>query len=354
MTQIKSTRVTALDLPLKEPFEIALGMQNNAKNVLVAVETDSGTVGYGEGAPIPSITGETQGATIATAKSMCSLITGAAIEEYRSISNTITAAFAGMPAARLAVETAIVDAYCRERDIPLSELVGNPPSPITTDLTIPIVPPDAGKVRAEKAVQKGYSELKIKTGTDIESDVERVVAVSDAAPEAELKVDANQGWTPTEAIRFVDNLESHGVQLQLLEQPVGRYDIDGIKYVRERVNVPVAADESVMIPEDALSVLRRGAADVINLKLNKSGLLGAMDIISIGRASGTELMIGCMLESAIGIHTGAHLAAGSNSFTYRDLDGNRLLAEDIITDEGPTIDISGPGHGITPDENFIK
>lgn len=349
MSEILDVSVEALDLPLAEPFEISLGTQYEASNVLVTVETEA-AVGYGEGAPIPPVTGETQPAAMETARSMADLVVGEDVADYRSLVGAVRTAFPGMVSAAFAVETAILDAFCRERGIGLSELFGGPPSPVETDLTIPIVPPDIARTDAEAAAEDGFGHLKIKTGTHVEEDVERVVAVSEGAPDAHLKIDANQGWTPKETARFADAVDAHGIALELIEQPVPSSDLAGLAKVRDRVDVPIAADETVFTPADAMEVVRRDAADIINVKLGKSGPLATADIVAITRAANLELMIGCMLESAVGIHTSAHVVSGTGAFSYVDLDGNLLLDDDVTdVDYGPMVDIGGPGHGITPE-----
>jgi L-alanine-DL-glutamate epimerase-like enolase superfamily enzyme len=232
----------------------------------------------------------------------------------------------------------------------MAELFGNTPAPVKTDMTVPILSTDEAVNRATAAVNAGYDHLKIKTGSDVVADVDRVVAIAEAVPDAALKVDANQGWTPKETERFARRVADRGVNLELIEQPVPASDVAGLAATRDRVSVPIAADESVFSPQDAIRIVREEAADVLNVKLGKSGPLAAADIVSIARGADLELMIGCMLESAIGIHTSAHVVAGTNEFEYVDLDGNRLLTEDVIdTGNVPVHEISGPGHGVTPD-----
>ncbi|GAA0248673.1 dipeptide epimerase [Haladaptatus pallidirubidus] len=348
-TPIEQVTVSPLDLPLREPFEISPGTQHHANNLLVTIETESIT-GYGEGSPLTPVTGETQDAALATARAAVELLVGKNIANYRNLVSDVRSTFPGMVSALFAVETAILDAYCRDREMALSELFGGSPRPVTTDLTISILPPEEANDRAARAVEEGFDSLKVKTGTTVERDVARVAAVHDAAPDAELAVDANQGWTPKETVRFADELESQGIDCSLIEQPVPADDVVGLARARDAVSVPVAADEVVFTPEDAICVIREDAADVINVKLGKSGLLAAADIASIAEAANVELMVGCMLESAIGIHASAHLVAGIGSFSHVDLDGNRLLAEDVIsTERGPEIALGGPGHGITPE-----
>jgi len=351
VSEIESVAVEPLDLPLDEPFEIALGTQTEASNLLVTVETESGATGYGEGSPIPPVTGETRAAALETARAAADLIEGREVAGYRALVGEVRSAFPGMASALFAVETAILDAYCRERSLALSELFGGPPGPVETDLTIPIVDPETAAERASRAADAGYEHLKIKTGADVSGDVERVAAVADAAPEAALKVDANQGWTPKETARFADAVGERGVALDLIEQPVPAADVAGLATTRSLVDVPVAADEAVFTPADAVRIVREEAADVINAKLGKSGPLAVADIAAIARAADLELMVGCMLESAVGIHASAHVVAGTGAFSYVDLDGNRLLAEDVVDDGGgPIHRISGPGHGVTPPE----
>ncbi len=349
MTTIIDITVQSLDLPLEEPFEIALGTQTAAANLLVRIETEDGTVGYGEGSPIPPVTGETQASALAVAREARELVVGQSLTNYRSIIDTVRSTFPGAVSAQLALETALLDAYCRTIDRPLSSLFGGDTSPVSTDLTIPIVDPSEARARAESAVDQGFDHLKIKTGSDVDADIERVAAVRDGAPSAGIKVDANQGWTVSEAVRFAHECTATGVDLDLLEQPVRADDLAGLARVTSSVAVPVAADETVFSPTDAIDVVRAEAADVINVKLGKSGLLGGHDIITIAEAANLEVMIGCMLESAIGIHAAAHLVAGTEAFGYIDLDGNQLLARDVADESsGPLIEPTGPGHGIDP------
>lgn len=349
MSEIISLRAEPLDLPLEEPFEISLGTQYKASNLLVTVETDADITGYGEGSPLLPVSGETQGSAIETASAAAEVVEGRSVGEYRKIVRDLRSTLAHAPAATFAVETAVLDAFCRERQIPLAELFGGTPSPVETDMTIGIMSPKEAADHAERALDLGFRNLKIKAGNNISKDVERVIAVAGVASDAVLKVDANQGWTPKETIWFANRVRDQGIRLALIEQPVSKDDLTGLAATRERVDIPIAADEAVFTSEDALAVVRAGAADVINVKLGKSGPLAILDIAAIAQAAGLELMIGCMLESAIGIHTSAHVVSGIGGFDYIDLDGNRLLAEDVIpVKDGAIHDIAGPGHGVTP------
>lgn len=346
---IESVPVDPLDLPLAAPFEISLGTREQARNVLVRVRTDTGTVGYGEGSPLPPVTGETRNAALETAEAAADLLVGEPIGSFRELTGCLRTSFPGMASANFAVETALIDAYCRERDLPLSELFGGHPSTVTTDITIPIVDPKSAEETAAEAAAAGFGDIKIKTGSDLHADVERVRAVAARAGEATLKIDANQGWTVRETAEFEDRMRDAGISIELIEQPVRADDIVGLRRVRDAVNIPIAADEAVFSPSDAIRIVREDAADILNVKLGKSGLLGTESIVDIAEAANLEVMIGCMLESSIGIHTSAHLVSGLGGISYVDLDGNLLLDEDVVERQyGPQIRIEGPGHGIVP------
>jgi len=350
MSRIQDVKVQAVDHSLEEPFEISLGKRTSAKNLLITVHTADGVTGYGEASPMPPVTGETQEAALATAHSASNLLLSEDCREYRKLAARVRETYPGMVSTQFAIETAILDARCRELDIPLAELFGGMATPVQTDLTIPIVSPKEARRRAADAVEAGFQELKIKTGAGLEADLERIRAVHDAAPEVALKIDANQGWTVKESLTFLTRIQSDGIELELLEQPVRSDDIRGLATITEQSQIPIAADEAVFSTTDAIRIVRQNAADIINIKLGKSGLVSASDIISIAEAANLNLMIGCMLEGAIGIHASAHFVSGTGAFNYVDLDGNQLLADDFVaTNLGPKIDITGPGHGITVD-----
>ena len=346
MNRITDVSVDSFDHPLEDPFEISLGVQTEATNVLATVRTENGTFGYGEAAPIPPVTGETQESTMTIAREMGNLIKDVPVANFRQISSDLTEAFPSAPSAQLAVEMAVVDARCRDLGIPMAELFGGTAEPVETDVTVPIVDADEAKERAAAAVMDGYNHLKVKTGSDLEEDIDRVLSVAEGAPGANLKIDANQGWTVSETIRFDREMREHGVALDLIEQPVQHDDIQGLTKASRRVPTPIAADESLFTPADAVRLIRENAVDVMNLKLGKSGVVDALAIIDIAEAANIELMIGCMLESAVAIHTAAHVVAGTDAFSYIDLDGNRLLESSLVESEGPMIEISGPGHGV--------
>jgi L-alanine-DL-glutamate epimerase-like enolase superfamily enzyme len=225
---------------------------------------------------------------------------------------------------------------------------------ITTDITISVDYIDKMVADSVAAVERGFASLKIKVGKDMGVDIERVKAIHAAVEgRALLRLDANQGWTAKQAVTAMHALEHAGVHLELLEQPVKARDIDGLKYVTDRVNTPVMADESVFGPAEVFDLIQRRAADIINIKLMKTGgLSNAIRIADIAGIYGVECMIGCMIESSISVAAAVHLAvAKSDVITKVDLDGPSLCQFDpvdggVLFNESEISVSDAPGLGI--------
>ena len=197
------------------------------------------------------------------------------------------------------------------------------------DLTLSVNDPDTMAADARAAVSRGFRVLKVKVGRGGAEDVERVRRVREAAgPAAVLRIDANQGWTPEEAVRTVGMMEDAGLGIELVEQPVSCHDFKGMQYVTAHTVTPVLADESVFSPEDAARIIEERGADLVNIKLMKTGgIYQAEKICDLAEQSGVACMMGCMLESAISVSGAAHLAAARSVITMCDLDGPGLCAE---------------------------
>ena len=200
----------------------------------------------------------------------------------------------------------------------------------------------------------------MKVGVNPELDVARLRAVRAAVgKDITIRIDANQAWTPKQAIRILNNMQEQGLEIELVEQPVKACDLEGLKFVTDHSYVPVLADESGFSPADAMTILKMGAADLINIKLMKcGGLYNALKIASAAEIYGVACMIGCMLEAKISVNAAVHLACAKNIITKVDLDGPVLCSEDpilggaifdekqITVSDAPGLGIAGiePGH----------
>lgn len=360
MARIVDLTASPLDLPLKEPFIIATGRKDFAHNVLIRCVLEDGTTGFGEVAPSAYTTGDTRDTAIAVVEALKTSVVGQDIRSWRSILAATRKALRHQFAAHSGVEIAVLDAFGKHAGVALADMWGGVAKSVETDYTLSLGTPDETGEAAAKAAREGFRKIKVKVGMGVTTDTQRVIAVREAAPRCEIAVDANQAFTPKEAVELARRIEKAGIELTLLEQPVRRDDFAGMRYVREHCRVPVGADETVMTPEDAIRVVREGAADVINIKIAKAGLLGALDIASIARAANLGLMIGCMMESKIGLAASVHLACGLGCFSHCDLDSIYLLkpfeCEGGFTLDGPRFSVEGhgPGTGIKYKDTATK
>jgi o-succinylbenzoate synthase len=354
---MKITDITlgVLRVPLKTPFKTALRTVEQVEDIVVMLHTDDGRIGYGEAPPTAAITGETHGSIIhAIRHHIGPRVISEDITDLNRVVGLIQRALAANNSAKAAVEIAVYDLWAQLHRAPLYSLLGGGVPTLTTDVTISVNEVDVMEADALAAVEEGYTALKIKLGKDIATDVARVRAVHDAVDgRAILRLDANQGWNAKDAVRVLTLLENAGVPLDLVEQPVPAHDLEGMRYITERVNTPVMADESVFSPRDVTELIRLRAADIINIKLMKAGGIGnALRIADIAAAHGMPCMMGCMLESSISVAAAVHVAiARADVITRIDLDGPSLCtfdpAEGNVRFDGPRITVGdAPGLGI--------
>ncbi len=354
-------KITRIDLgmlrvPLKTPFKTALRTVDTVEDVVVLIRTDSGHTGHGEAAATAVITGDTHGSIIAAIRHFIApRLIGQDVADLNRLCALVQGAMERNTSAKAAVEIALYDLWAQLHGAPLYRMLGGGDPVITTDITISVDYIDKMVADSVSAVERGFESLKIKVGKDIGLDIERVKAIHAAVQgRALLRLDANQGWTAKQAVHAMRSLEAAGVQLELLEQPVKANDIAGLKYVTERVSTPVMADESVFTPLQVMDLIQQRAADIINIKLMKTGgLSNAIRIADIAAIHGVPCMIGCMIESSISVAAAVHLAvAKSDAISKVDLDGPSLCQFDPVTggvrfDESEISISDAPGLGIT-------
>ncbi len=342
-----------IDIELTEPFGIATGAQHVARNVAVRVVLDDGTTGWGEAAPFPAVNGETQAHALAGLEAARGLVLGASADAWREIATDLVD-LGIVASARCAAESALFDAWCRSVGQPMWRALGGATSSLQTDITIPTGDEDHAARAAERAAAAGFTVLKVKLGAaTLDEDVARLRAVLARAPRARLILDANAALSPDAAIDLVRALGAARTAIAVFEQPVAREDLDGLRRVRERAAVLVCADESVRTLADLAGVHAARAADVVNVKITKSGLSTALAIADAAKAAGLGLMIGGMVESRLAMGVSAALAAGRGGFRFVDLDTPLFMkSEPTIggwVQTGPSIDLAGidSGHGVS-------
>jgi len=318
---LKISKMFAEPLSIEmDPFPIALGVMTHLDNAFVTIVLDNGIEGYGEAAPIMTISGENQQTILGTLNSCREFIVGQDINNYRSIAYTLKSAFWAQSAARCAIEMALLDAYTKSLKIPFYRFLGGTDNRIETDFTIAIVPAEQAKQEAIQLAAEGFRVIKTKVGVNLKEDVERVLAIRDGAPDCGILIDANQGYSPKTALRFINEVVNHGIYPVMFEQPVHKNDLAGMKHVRDNTEILVGADESVFTRADAINIVRTGCADAINIKLMKSCIIESLDIAAVARSANLKLMIGCMVETNLALGCAVHFAAGVGGFEFIDLD----------------------------------
>ncbi len=334
---IEQIEAYIVSLRYAEPFTIAAGTSCETTNVVVRILTDYEAVGWGESSPSKRVTGETAETVLQALDIMAPKLVRKCPLRIENDVEIMDSAVPQNPAAKAAIDMALHDILGQTAHKPLFRLIGGYRTEVLTDITLGIKPPEQMAQDAQKAVRNGFKALKVKVGIDPAKDIERVRLVREAVGgETQLRVDANQGWTPEQAIKTLSRMDEYDVQFA--EQPVPANDIKGLKNVRKNSPIPIMADESVHSPEDALRLIEADAVDLINIKLMKcGGILKARKIAAIAEAAGKSCMIGCMGESEIGISAAAHLAAAVKNIQYADLDSDLLLKDKLVRKGGAQV-----------------
>jgi len=335
--KINNITTTIFKAPLKTPFVTSLRRVEYLEDIIVIIECDDGTIGYGEGVPTPAITGETFESMQSAIELIKKSIIGMHIEEFETIITKLHKAIAKNTTAKSAVEIALYDIKAKSLKKPLYKMLGGTKQHFKTDITISLNDIDTMVQDAIDAVSLGYDALKIKLGEDIQTDIQRVIHIQNALQNqnVSLRLDANQGWSAKDSVKLLQYIENHGISIEFIEQPTIAYDLDALRYIKQRVQTPLLADESIFDIYDAKRVLELDCADIINIKLAKSGgISNALKIADMTQEYGKVCMIGCMLEGIVSINASVAIAsAKADVVRFIDLDAPTLLKSyDIQTD----------------------
>jgi L-alanine-DL-glutamate epimerase-like enolase superfamily enzyme len=361
MPKLRITRISVLraNIPLVAPFRISLGVISEAESLFVRVDTDAGVSGWGETSPISQITGDTQAISFAAAAELAKLLLGKDPLDIEGRVAEMGRLMAFNSGVRSAFDLALYDVAGKLAGLPLYALIGGGKRPLESDQTIGL---DEPQVMAEKAAllqRTGLPAIKVKLGTSADEDLRRIARIRETVgSELPLRIDANQGWDFPTAVTVLSRLQSSGIEY--CEQPLVRWDLEGFRRLRERVSVPIMADESVFDHHDAFRLVSSGCCDYLNIKLAKSGgIKTALKIDAVAEASGTKCMIGCMMETRLGLTAAAHLASARPNIRYLDLDSHFQLKQDPIVGgarwQGSSITLPDePGIGAELDPAFSK
>ena len=358
-TQIEEVEIYPFNVPLREPFHIALGTISAAENILVRLRTREGVVGWGESCPYVAVTSETQATDLAIGKDLATFVRGRDPFTLGAIMAEMDGFSPANTSMKAAMEMAVWDICGKLAGQPVYKLLGGYRDSFETDITIGMGTPAEMASKATKHVAEGFKTLKIKLGEGPEPDTQRMKAIRDAIGySTKLRTDANQGWNAAETVRALRMMEKY--QMQICEQPVPYWNVEGLKFARDNSPTPIMADESVHSPHDAFAVTRENAVDCINIKLMKAGgIMRGAQIATVAAAAGVTCMVGCMEETRLGLTAGAHLVASQKNIVYADLDAFFELSADPViggmqVKDGIVTLPKTPGLGVDIDPAFLS
>ncbi|HEY3009013.1 MAG TPA: dipeptide epimerase [Micromonosporaceae bacterium] len=351
---IIAVRTHRLSARLHTPFVTALRRTNAVETLVVEVVDADGRTGFGEAPQVWRVTGASlAGSEACVTEVLGPLLTGRDPDDLEARCQDMRRAVEGNEAAKSAVDVALHDLAARRLGVPLVRLLGGAALRVPTDVTLAAGDAEALAGAAKERAGEGFAVLKVKVGTNAGGDLARVRAVRAAVgPGVRIRLDANQGWTPREAVRVIRGIEDADLDIELVEQPVPRWDLGGLAWVSDRVDVPILADEAVFGVRDLVEVIRRRAADMVNVKLAKCGGLGpARTLLGLAEAYEMGTLVGSMMESPIGVGAAASLVAAHGTTAVSDLDAAWWLAANPVRGglrySGATVELPDePGLGI--------
>lgn len=363
--QIKTIVIGKLTIPLIRPFITAVRRTENVEDIVIQIKTTCGKTGYGSAAATPLITGDSLESIISAIKySIAPKLIGKNLADFNQLIQINQQALQKNTSAKAAVDIALHDLFAQKCNLPLYQFLGGNKNQIKSCITISVKCADEMAADALEFVSQGFTTLKIKVGLDnILTDLNRIRAVYRATADNNIKlvIDANQGWDAKSAIKILNQIEEEKLNIAFVEQPVTAHDLTNLKFIHDSVTTPIFADESCFLAVDALNLAKLNACSGINIKLMKcAGLNNALAIYNITKAANMQAMVGCMLESPIGVAATASFALSKPDIYFTDLDpmaliqynpiagGATILGDTIILSDNPGLGIQNLGNGFKP------
>jgi chloromuconate cycloisomerase len=331
--KIEKVEILQKAVPFRRPFVIAGGETSLCEHAIIRIITDDGTIGLGEAATMQSYSSETHTGVEAVLKEkLIPAIIGHDPFELNAIMELLDKTVEGNSYAKAAIDLALHDVIGKITNQPVYQLLGGKcRETVPLAWAIGIGSIDDVASEAVEYVQKGYKTIKIKIGNDPGRDIDAVKEVRSAiGDDIKLRVDANQGYDYNTAIETLPKMEKYN--LELIEQPLPREDIEGMAKLCDQLETPIMADESMFGIKDAIELIKRKATDIINIKIMKPcGLRGSRAVADIARAAGVPCLVGSMPEMGVGSAAGLHFAIATPNIYYAcEMIGPEMLVDDTI------------------------
>lgn len=324
--KITKFELSSLRIELKKPFITALRRVDEINDIIIKVYTDSALVGYGEACAVTAITGTTNTSLIKDLEEVLfPALLGHTIDK-EFIFERLNGAKVSSEA-KACIDIALFDLLAKEADQSLHAYLGAVRSILKTDLTISVNEASLMQDDAREAVAQGFEVLKIKLDRDIQKNIQRLILINQVLPSAvRLRLDPNQSLDLKGCLEMLKAVKTSNIEC--IEQPFDAQDIASMKALKQECIVPVLADESLFSKEDAHSLLKDEAIDMLNIKLMKcGGLYEALAIAKIAKEYDKSCMIGSMLEGPISLLAAVCFGLSQDNISMADLDSPLYLKE---------------------------
>jgi muconate/chloromuconate cycloisomerase len=359
--KIVDVRAIGVNVPLVHEFKAAYGTRKTADFVLVEIEDDQGRIGLGEASTIPIYDEGSQDSVLYVInKYFKPLLMGKDPTKITFLMELLNSSIKGERYAKCAIDFALHDLTGKIFKLPVYDLLGGNSRNVEVCWVISAKNPELISEEVKNKLEEGFKTFKLKVGTDKKIDLKNARVVRDLIGDnINLRLDGNEAWSPKEAIQRIREFED--LYLEHVEQPVPAWNYDGLKFVREKCNTQIAADECILNPTDVVNISKRNATDRINIKVSRSGgIIASRKMAAIAEASGQSPFAGSMLELGIGTVASAHFfVSNAGMGLATELVGPLLLKKDILKKpieykNGYLILPEGYGFGIDLDYAAVK
>jgi len=345
---IDAIDVSLEKIALTKPYSISYKTTSSIKNLVVKIVLNNGVYGLGAASVSKYVVGIDTEGSYKNALAYKQGLVGKNISSFFQITDLIEKELSNDPGSRAAFNIALHDAFCKNSNISLSKFLGRKIDPLPTSVTVGIKGVEETIEEIEEYCSAGFRYIKIKLGQQIDQDIERVLKTQEKFKNSIIiRVDANQGWSFDDTIKFFNAVGN----VELIEQPLKASETEECLGFSKELKKIIALDESIVTPENAITFSSKDYAGIFNIKLMKcGGISAAREIASTALAKGIDLMWGCNDESIISISAALNVALSYPNTKYLDLDGSFDLAKDIVVGgfeikDGLMIPVSSPGLG---------
>ena len=347
--------IDAIDVSLEEialtrPYSISYKTTSSIKNLVVKIVLNNGVYGLGAASVSKYVVGIDTEGSYKNAIAYKGGLVGKNISSFFQTIDLIEKELSKDPGSRAAFNIALHDAFCKSSNISLAEFLGRKITPLPTSVTVGIKGVEETIEEIEEYCSVGFKYIKIKLGQQIDQDIERMLKTQERFKNSiVIRVDANQGWSFDDTVRFFKSVNN----IELIEQPLKVANSNEYLDFPKELKKIIALDESIVTPEDAVKFSLQDYAGIFNIKLMKcGGISAAREIASTALAKGIDLMWGCNDESIISISAALNVAMSYPNTKYLDLDGSFDLAKDVVVggfkiNKGVMIPAAGLGLGVS-------